>query len=181
MCWKIFSDNYFDYSSALVRIRYNYMHIVSVSSFLNVLSTHEISHIVTAIERNWNLSLVPIRWWNNQKQKKRIARCTKKTQFFKNRVEVKSLMHNWTSTIRFTSPEMIINISLYFQVKVWFQNRRTKYKRDKTRETDNQGHKAESLATCNILRLLQGHSSRVYNTCSPYLHSLPYGYSQWTI
>ncbi|KAJ8262609.1 hypothetical protein GJAV_G00168320 [Gymnothorax javanicus] len=42
------------------------------------------------------------------------------------------------------------------QVKVWFQNRRTKQKKDQTKDTDKRGSTAsESLATCNILRLLE--------------------------
>ncbi|KAJ8317712.1 hypothetical protein KUTeg_005616 [Tegillarca granosa] len=41
------------------------------------------------------------------------------------------------------------------QVKVWFQNRRTKYKRDRNREAEVRDSKAESLAACNILRILQ--------------------------
>ncbi|KAK6493666.1 ventral anterior homeobox 2 [Huso huso] len=43
------------------------------------------------------------------------------------------------------------------QVKVWFQNRRTKQKKDQTKDSDLSSS-SESLATCNILRLLeQGH------------------------
>ncbi|KAG5260728.1 hypothetical protein AALO_G00295740 [Alosa alosa] len=42
------------------------------------------------------------------------------------------------------------------QVKVWFQNRRTKQKKDQTKDTDKRsGSSSESLATCNILRLLE--------------------------
>ncbi|KAJ3585031.1 hypothetical protein NHX12_013754 [Muraenolepis orangiensis] len=44
------------------------------------------------------------------------------------------------------------------QVKVWFQNRRTKQKKDTTKESDKRGSSSsasESLATCNILRLLE--------------------------
>ncbi|KAG7246571.1 hypothetical protein CRUP_035669, partial [Coryphaenoides rupestris] len=41
-------------------------------------------------------------------------------------------------------------------VKVWFQNRRTKQKKDTTRDSDKRGSStSESLATCNILRLLE--------------------------
>ena len=40
-------------------------------------------------------------------------------------------------------------------MKVWFQNRRTKLKRDKTRQHEEQLEGAESVATCNILRMLQ--------------------------
>ncbi|KAG5845552.1 hypothetical protein ANANG_G00140370 [Anguilla anguilla] len=42
------------------------------------------------------------------------------------------------------------------QVKVWFQNRRTKQKKDQTKDTDKRASStSESLATCNILRLLE--------------------------
>nr|KAG5688109.1 hypothetical protein BaRGS_031302 [Batillaria attramentaria]KAG5700962.1 hypothetical protein BaRGS_034247 [Batillaria attramentaria] len=40
-------------------------------------------------------------------------------------------------------------------VKVWFQNRRTKHKRDKERQAEQREAKAESLATQNLLHLLQ--------------------------
>ncbi len=42
------------------------------------------------------------------------------------------------------------------QVKVWFQNRRTKQKKDTTKDSDKRSSSTnESLATCNILRLLE--------------------------
>ncbi|KAI4808266.1 hypothetical protein KUCAC02_000330 [Chaenocephalus aceratus] len=42
------------------------------------------------------------------------------------------------------------------QVKVWFQNRRTKQKKDTTKDSDKRSSSSnESLATCNILRLLE--------------------------
>ncbi|XP_033632559.1 ventral anterior homeobox 2-like [Asterias rubens] len=41
------------------------------------------------------------------------------------------------------------------QVKVWFQNRRTKLKRDQCRVAEFKEKNAESIAACNILRLLQ--------------------------
>ncbi|XP_022339792.2 ventral anterior homeobox 2-like [Crassostrea virginica] len=59
------------------------------------------------------------------------------------------------------------------QVKVWFQNRRTKYKRDRSRDHESTGSKSESLATCNILRLLQNQVPRP--TCTNYLP--PYHYA----
>ncbi|GAA6080184.1 ventral anterior homeobox 2 [Tachysurus ichikawai] len=41
-------------------------------------------------------------------------------------------------------------------VKVWFQNRRTKQKKDQTKDSDKRSSStSESLATCNILRLLE--------------------------
>ncbi|XP_059821834.1 ventral anterior homeobox 2 [Hypanus sabinus] len=42
------------------------------------------------------------------------------------------------------------------EVKVWFQNRRTKQKKDQSRNCDNcSPGSSESKATCNILRLLE--------------------------
>uniref|UniRef100_A0A674K1Q0 Ventral anterior homeobox 2 n=1 Tax=Terrapene triunguis TaxID=2587831 RepID=A0A674K1Q0_9SAUR len=42
------------------------------------------------------------------------------------------------------------------QVKVWFQNRRTKQKKDQSRDSEKRSSSAsESFATCNILRLLE--------------------------
>eukprot|EP00064_Thunnus_orientalis_P015150 superscaffoldBa00002755_g15200 len=47
--------------------------------------------------------------------------------------------------------------TLYIKaVKVWFQNRRTKQKKDTTKDSDKRSStSSESLATCNILRLLE--------------------------
>ncbi|KAK3609219.1 hypothetical protein CHS0354_035159 [Potamilus streckersoni] len=41
------------------------------------------------------------------------------------------------------------------QVKVWFQNRRTKYKRDRVREAEVRDSKSESAAACSLMRMLQ--------------------------
>lgn len=68
-----------------------------------------------------------------------------------------------------------MNFSFFLQVKVWFQNRRTKYKRDRSRDHESADSKSESLATCNILRLLQNQVPRP--TCTSYLPPYPYGFS----
>ncbi|XP_032094526.1 ventral anterior homeobox 2a-like, partial [Thamnophis elegans] len=45
------------------------------------------------------------------------------------------------------------------QVKVWYQNRRTKQKKDQSRESEKRGagpsSTSEAFATCNLLRLLE--------------------------
>ncbi|XP_022080804.1 ventral anterior homeobox 2b-like [Acanthaster planci] len=41
------------------------------------------------------------------------------------------------------------------QVKVWFQNRRTKFKREQCKAAEFKEKNAESIAACNILKLLQ--------------------------
>ncbi|KAL8206485.1 UNVERIFIED_CONTAM: Ventral anterior homeobox 2a [Gekko kuhli] len=42
------------------------------------------------------------------------------------------------------------------QVKVWFQNRRTKQKKDQSKDSEKRATStSESFATCNILRLLE--------------------------
>ncbi|XP_023837821.1 ventral anterior homeobox 2-like [Salvelinus sp. IW2-2015] len=49
-----------------------------------------------------------------------------------------------------------LDISKSYYVKVWFQNRRTKQKKDTTKDSDKRSSStSESLATCNILRLLE--------------------------
>ena len=58
------------------------------------------------------------------------------------------------------------------QVKVWFQNRRTKYKRDRLKDEEVQKANSESLAACNILRMLQ-HASPPSGQQSKQASSLP--------
>ncbi|XP_010767021.1 ventral anterior homeobox 2-like [Notothenia coriiceps] len=68
--------------------------------------------------------------------------CLKQAEFTeKQRSRVSSLCHNlWACE----------------EVKVWFQNRRTKQKKDTTKDSDKRSSSSnESLATCNILRLLE--------------------------
>ncbi|CAH1782763.1 unnamed protein product [Owenia fusiformis] len=50
------------------------------------------------------------------------------------------------------------------QVKVWFQNRRTKYKRDKCKEPDESSKSAESMNNCNLMNIL---SSPVHSKSEP--------------
>ncbi|XP_062568959.1 ventral anterior homeobox 1-like [Saccostrea cucullata] len=64
------------------------------------------------------------------------------------------------------------------QVKVWFQNRRTKYKRDRSRDSETADSKSESLAACNILRLLQNQVPRP--NCTSYLPPYPYSFSGYS-
>ncbi|XP_072315318.1 ventral anterior homeobox 2 [Eucyclogobius newberryi] len=57
------------------------------------------------------------------------------------------------------------------QVKVWFQNRRTKQKKDTTKDSDKRSSStSESLATCNILRLLE--QGRLLSGPAPHPNSL---------
>nr|XP_031360465.1 ventral anterior homeobox 2 isoform X1 [Lonchura striata domestica] len=52
------------------------------------------------------------------------------------------------------------------QVKVWFQNRRTKQKKDQSRDSEKRSSgTSESFATCNILRLLE--QSRLLSVPAP--------------
>lgn len=83
------------------------------------------------------------------------------------------LYHHITSCISLIV--LVLHSSIFLQVKVWFQNRRTKYKRDRSRDHESADSKSESLATCNILRLLQNQVPRP--TCTSYLPPYPYGFS----
>ena len=60
-------------------------------------------------------------------------------------------------------------VQIYFQVKVWFQNRRTKYKRDRVRDAEVRDSKAESFAACNILQMLQQNGTTNQTSVSPFL------------
>lgn len=59
------------------------------------------------------------------------------------------------------------------QVKVWFQNRRTKLKRDRSREAEVQDARSESLAACNLMKLLQPKPTSVQLTVPPYMFQYP--------
>lgn len=60
----------------------------------------------------------------------------------------------YPNNILFCPSEVKFLLHFLQQVKVWFQNRRTKYKRDKSREQEERQQSAESVATCNLLRML---------------------------
>lgn len=65
--------------------------------------------------------------------------------------------------------------SFVFKVKVWFQNRRTKYKRDRVRDAEVRDSKSESFAACNILRMLQHDTSApsgAIQSCVPHVNTI---------
>ncbi|XP_045191200.2 ventral anterior homeobox 1a-like [Mercenaria mercenaria] len=66
------------------------------------------------------------------------------------------------------------------QVKVWFQNRRTKYKRDRVRDAEVRDSKSESFAACNIMRMLQQDPPTV-TQCAPILTPLLPAYHPYTL
>uniref|UniRef100_A0A8C9UBE9 Ventral anterior homeobox 2 n=1 Tax=Serinus canaria TaxID=9135 RepID=A0A8C9UBE9_SERCA len=58
------------------------------------------------------------------------------------------------------------------QVKVWFQNRRTKQKKDQSRDSEKRSSStSESFATCNILRLLE--QGRLLSVPAPPTNTVP--------
>ncbi|CAB1421477.1 unnamed protein product [Pleuronectes platessa] len=60
------------------------------------------------------------------------------------------------ATREMSSERRSLRSQSYTYVKVWFQNRRTKQKKDTTKDSDKRSSStSESLATCNILRLLE--------------------------
>lgn len=72
---------------------------------------------------------------------------------------------------------ILICCYLSIQVKVWFQNRRTKFKKDKERQSQNSNSFAESLATKSVLKMLECKPPapldcvRVSLTLTPSLHN----------
>ncbi|GFR74228.1 ventral anterior homeobox protein [Elysia marginata] len=68
------------------------------------------------------------------------------------------------------------------QVKVWFQNRRTKHKKDREKRVEDGDHQAESQAAQNVLKLLEYKTAFGYNPVlggTPVAnHAQPWGISK---
>ena len=56
---------------------------------------------------------------------------------------------------------------------MWFQNRRTKYKREKQREQETKKNDMDTLAACSMFKILEQSTGQYYTASGPRLFATP--------